>query len=381
VTDLTPVNLYGVTQAGIGNFRQHTLNFAAALSLFRIVNVYIKKENLDDDIYLYVSKFSSLKFFSGIDDYKHGINIYLLANNEPHKEIYRHFLKNNGLVVFHDLSLYWLMNCVHSKKYIYETEFREKQLKNFSALNSMSSQLASMAIHSVYYNRSVCDFMRGAIVHSRHGLYSIKNKINSLKPVALLNLINNKEVYSSICRKVDSINILLCGYMAPYKNIDLFLESILLMKNENFFNSLQITIAGSWDQSYKLKCNEIIEKINGIIKINLVDEYISDANMVEMQKATDIIINLRYPTCGESSGVAAEVIGIDKLMLVTNIGSFRELNGVIKVDLGKSKHDYVINIASSLISAIKRKLTDREFRGNDIILNYGREINAIIDKF
>jgi hypothetical protein len=40
--------------------------------------------------------------------------------------------------------------------------------------------------------------------------------------------------------------------------------------------------------------------------------------------ACDIVLNLRYPTVGESSGSLLRALGLGKAVLVSGIGAFRE---------------------------------------------------------
>ena len=52
--------------------------------------------------------------------------------------------------------------------------------------------------------------------------------------------------------------------------------------------------------------------------------------------ACDIILNLRYPTVGESSGSMLRALGLGKAVLVSDVGSFREFpdSVCLKVPVG-----------------------------------------------
>lgn len=370
------VNVFGVMKAGIGNFRQHTLNFAASLSLFRKVNLYIGKDDFADDVIDYQQKFSGLHYFDSMSGGGRGLNIFLLANNNPHTEIYKHFLKNNGIVVFHDLSLFWLLDGVHSKKYIYQAEFGNSSQSNFMVLNSLCNRLRDLAIHSAYYNKSICDHMLGAIVHSNHGVYAIKSKAGGAKRVSILNLYNNKEMYYDVRGVSQKVKILLCGYMAPYKNVDFVLESLKTINSEFFKKNVTITIAGAWEEKFKKRCMQLLMSLKSSYDVKILDQYLTDEVMILLQKESDVIINLRYPTCGESSGVAAEILNTGKAVLVTDIGSFSELENVIHISLGRGLEDYIRNITAALIKAVNEKVKERNIHNS--FLKYGSEINNIV---
>ena len=55
--------------------------------------------------------------------------------------------------------------------------------------------------------------------------------------------------------------------------------------------------------------------------------------------ACDIVLNLRYPTVGESSGSLLRALGLGKAVLVSEVGSFAEFSGdvCLKVPVGAGK--------------------------------------------
>src|ERR1039458_7613132 len=48
--------------------------------------------------------------------------------------------------------------------------------------------------------------------------------------------------------------------------------------------------------------------------------------------ACDIVLNLRYPTVGESSGTLLRAMGLGKAALVSKVGSFREFPDDVCLD-------------------------------------------------
>src|SRR5439155_1315134 len=56
----------------------------------------------------------------------------------------------------------------------------------------------------------------------------------------------------------------------------------------------------------------------------------------------DIVLNLRYPTVGESSGTLLRALGMGKAVVVSDVGSFREYPDEIclkaPVDAGEEEH-------------------------------------------
>jgi hypothetical protein len=53
----------------------------------------------------------------------------------------------------------------------------------------------------------------------------------------------------------------------------------------------------------------------------------SDGRLDELMRSVDVAVQLRVPTCGESSGAVARLLGFGKQVVVTGEGSFVELPG------------------------------------------------------
>jgi glycosyltransferase involved in cell wall biosynthesis len=68
--------------------------------------------------------------------------------------------------------------------------------------------------------------------------------------------------------------------------------------------------------------------------------------------ACDIVLNLRYPTVGETSGSLQRALGLGKAVIVSNIGSFAELpdDVCLKVGVGPEEEDLIFEFLSLLTS-------------------------------
>src|SRR5262249_4578521 len=68
--------------------------------------------------------------------------------------------------------------------------------------------------------------------------------------------------------------------------------------------------------------------------------------------ACDIILNLRYPTVGESSGTLLRSLGLGKAVLVSAVGSFQEFPDEIclKVPVDGGEEDALVEYLNLLVS-------------------------------
>ncbi len=68
--------------------------------------------------------------------------------------------------------------------------------------------------------------------------------------------------------------------------------------------------------------------------------------------ACDIVLNLRYPTVGETSGTMQRALGLGKAVLVSEIGSFAELpeDVCLKIPTGAEEEDLIFEYLNLLVS-------------------------------
>src|SRR5258708_1287014 len=73
---------------------------------------------------------------------------------------------------------------------------------------------------------------------------------------------------------------------------------------------------------------------------------------VEYMGACDIILNLRYPTVGETSGSLQRALGLGRAVVVSDIGSFAELpdDVCLKVPVGQHEEDTLFEYLNILVS-------------------------------
>ena len=79
--------------------------------------------------------------------------------------------------------------------------------------------------------------------------------------------------------------------------------------------------------------------------------------------ACDIVLNLRYPTVGESSGTLLRALGMGKAVIVSDVGSFREFPDEIclKAPVDASEEEHLFEYLNLLASrpAVRSALGDR----------------------
>src|SRR5213078_3844171 len=55
------------------------------------------------------------------------------------------------------------------------------------------------------------------------------------------------------------------------------------------------------------------------------EDYVPEERMWSLMAACDVVVNLRYPTMGETSGSVIRGLSLGKPLIVSDVGSFSEL--------------------------------------------------------
>ncbi len=106
--------------------------------------------------------------------------------------------------------------------------------------------------------------------------------------------------------------------------------------------------------------------------------------------ACDIVLNLRYPTVGESSGTLLRALGMGKAVVVSDVGSFREYPDEIclKAPVDSNEEDHLFEYLNLLISrpevargmgARAKKWVERECQWEIVAKKYADFLGAVIE--
>ena len=107
--------------------------------------------------------------------------------------------------------------------------------------------------------------------------------------------------------------------------------------------------------------------------------------------ACDIVLNLRYPTVGESSGTLLRSLGLGKAVMVSEIGSFAEFpeDVCLKVPVGAGEEDLIFEYLNLLVSrpevaqalgARARDYVARECNWAAVARQYAAFLEAVADR-
>ena len=261
--------------------------------------------------------------------------VYHLGNNPHHEYIYERAIETPGLLVLHE-------HCVHHL-IAWKTLGRKDEdaywNEMFYAYGRRGGRLADMragAIGSDYQqfltplNRRVVERSLGVVVHNAYAAsqlecasFHVPVEIipHHLSPKAYeLDGMDKIECRRGLGIPDDAWVIASFGFVTESKRIPTvlaaFKELLRIVPNAMFL------VVG--EDHRKWSVAPLIEEM-GLRKCARLTGYVSESDFFRYLKAVDVVVNLRYPTAGETSGTLIRALGAGLPLVVTDFGQFAEL--------------------------------------------------------
>lgn len=294
-------------------------------------------------------------------DYK----IYNIGNNPFfHDYIYELCLKELGMVILHDCVLYYLItgyysarNCLYSKLYeiggakaIEVVKMaRNKEQKNILEYKEIASELPlnkelaksgnKIMVHSEFAKNMIFPYMENK---------SQLCKINMIQQTGdIVNIIERKELFDKFGIPKDKTIIASFGYVASTKLNDIVCRTVRSLNGKYNTNICYIMVGEcDWEEVKKYIDNKCIFK-TGFVNLNEFNSFL---------KYSDIVINMRHPSMGETSAAMIRILEYGKACITNNGGWFSELpdDVVCKIELN--------DIEDSLEKAIVKLIKDIKYK-------------------
>lgn len=179
-------------------------------------------------------------------------------------------------------------------------------------------------------NRLVCTRARAIIVHSNWARYQIELQEVGTPIHVIPHYALPVEESHTACRTKDEARealglcpdrfvILAAGYVTAAKRVDWVLDAFEVLRNEGA--NAELVIAGACEME---QINDRILSSRHRDRIR-VTGYLSDADFDAYTLAADALPLMRFPSAGESSGVAARALGFGRLVIVPEYAAFSDL--------------------------------------------------------
>lgn len=282
-----------------------------------------------------------------------------VGNNIHHGYVLGRAQAGGAVVELHDLSLHHL----HTELTLARKDFAG-YVAGLEACEGHWGRRAAFQRAKGYYtprldffmrvNRMVCERARAIIVHSDWARYQIEMQgvetpIHVIPHYALAPDQSHAQSRTKSEARVrlgldpERFLILSAGYVTPAKRIDWVLDAFEALCDHGA--EADLVVAGACEME------KIADRIaNSRHAANItVTGYLDDATFDEYTLAADILPLMRFPSAGESSGVAARALGFGRIVVVPEYAAFSDLPDEIceKIHLDRS-------VVPQMIAAIGR---------------------------
>jgi len=257
------------------------------------------------------------------------ICVYQLGNNPYHDFVYEAALKHPGVVVMHEANLHHLVADLTIHRNDWDGYVQEVGRNHGPAAEEYAGRYVRTRQRAPDYSlpmmRTVLAGSRGAIVHSdavgtelrAQGFEGPMARIPHgawTAPVARMSY----RARLGLNERTPLIGVF--GFLKPYKRIAESLRAFRRLVRA--LPDARMILVGEAHPELPLQ--------SLIVSMGL-QEHVRHLDFVPLENfngylgACDIVLNLRYPTVGESSGTLQRALGMGKAVIVSDVGSFREL--------------------------------------------------------
>ena len=284
------------------------------------------------------------------------IALYHLGNNPHHDFVYETALRHPGVVVMHEANLHHLVAHVTIRRGEWDVYMAECEYNGGAEALAFAQRVRRLEVGPDYegiaMTRRLLETSRGAIVHSDFVARETRTQ-GFQGPVATIPhgawIPETNRLAARHALGLDEAVPLIgaFGYLKPYKRIAESLRA--LRRLVRLDPRVRMILVGEPHPEFP---------VGQLIRTLELQEYVRVLGFVPIEKfvdymgACDIILNLRYPTVGETSGSLQRALGLGKSVIVSDIGSFAELPDDIclKVPIGAHEEDMIFEYLNTLVS-------------------------------
>lgn len=321
------------------------------------------------------------------------IALYHVGNNACHGFVYETALRHPGVVVMHESNLHHLMADLTIKRGDWDQYVRECEYNGGAAAREFAERVRKLEVGPDYegvpMTRRLLESARGVVVHSRFMEAQVR-AAGFTGPVAVIPHgawipeadRNGYRHKLGIDESTPLVGIF--GFLKPYKRIA---ESLRAFRRlVHLAPNAKMILVGEPHPEFPIE--PMIRGMGLAANVRALG-FAPIGEFVGYLAACDIVLNLRYPTVGESSGTLLRSLGLGKAVMVSEVGSFQEFpdDVCIKVPVGPGEEDLIFEYLNLLVSRpeIAKKLgarakdyVARECNWDSVARQYAGFLNAVV---
>ncbi|MCB9422042.1 MAG: glycosyltransferase [Ardenticatenaceae bacterium] len=260
--------------------------------------------------------------------WQYDMPLYQIGNSSHHEAIYQMFLRYPGIVTLHDYSLHHFISHRtsgqgHFAGYVRELGY-ELGTSGIEQARQIRAGEQSHPLFKIPLNGRLLDLSLGLIVHSQYAKNLVSSKKSRLHVAVIPQLIAvhaDKSRRSQLPWPDDAIIFASVGQITAEKQVDFALRAF--QKVRQIIPNAYYLIVG--EQTGKMDISNTINSLGLSEWVTLTGHIDNGQEFVDWIYSADIIINLRYPTIGETSRTALCALALERPLVVFDHGWYSEL--------------------------------------------------------
>ena len=290
------------------------------------------------------------------DPARFDVVLYQIGNNAWHDFVYETAIRHPGVVVLHESNLHHLITDFTIRRGDWDAYVRECEYEGGEPARAFAERVRNLEVGPDYeglpMTRRLLERSRGLIVHSRF-MESEARRAGFAGPVAVIphgawipeadrNAYRHKLGLDEFTPLIG-----IFGYLKPYKRIPQALRAFRRLVR--VAHNARMILVGEPHPEFAL---EPMIRSMGLSAAVRVLGFTPIEEFVGYLAACDIVLNLRYPTVGETSGTMQRALGLGKAVMVSEIGSFAELpeDVCLKIPTGAEEEDLIFEYLNLLVA-------------------------------
>lgn len=274
--------------------------------------------------------------------------VYQIGNNGDHDFVYRTALAHPGFVVLHEANLHHLIAGITIKQGNWDAYMSAVEYDGGAPALAYAQAVRRLEVGPDYDGvpmlRRLLQGARGLIVHSTFVATAARangydGPLSVIPHGAWLPELAGGQWRERLGVPGDHPLLGVFGHLKPYKRIAETLRAFrrLVKRHPN----AKLILVGEPHPDFPVE--QLIDSLDLRAQVRVIG-YAPIEDFVGYLDACDILINLRFPTVGESSGTMLRAMGLAKPVLVSDVGAFAEFpdDVCLKVPVGGPSEDDLI---------------------------------------
>lgn len=287
--------------------------------------------------------------------------LYHMGNNITyHRAIYETALRHPGLLTLHDSNLH----SFYGELYLRQGQFADytRQMaygygrSGLNAARRAHHEQARYPAATMPLFQRLVDRSLGVVVHSRFAQQQVASPTFWSPPTPVRHIpLHQPDLTPTLPAPAaakaqlgyapESLLLASFGYVSPNKRIDSVLTAVAGLRLQ--LPQLRYALVGKVVEGYDIEAQAAEMGLADVVRFV---GYADDATFDRYLAATDVGVNLRYPSAGETSATLLTLLAAGKPVLVSNAGSLAEMptDCAVKIDVDENEVAQLTAVIQSL---------------------------------